>query len=69
MKQARLMVLSMRPPVESGRRLKRIANRHGWTLSDASTIQPILSAISRMPRSCTSGHCGCELCARFDLSN
>ena len=26
----------MRLPVESGKRLKRIANRHGWTLSDAS---------------------------------
>lgn len=30
------MVLSMRLSVESGRRLKRIANRHGWTPSDAS---------------------------------
>ena len=30
------MVLSMRLPVESGKRLKRIANRHGWTPSDAS---------------------------------
>jgi len=30
------MVLSMRLPVESGRRLKRMANRHGWTPSDAS---------------------------------
>lgn len=36
MKSARSMVLSMRLPVESGRRLKRIANRHGWTASDAS---------------------------------
>src|ERR1035437_7679723 len=36
MKQARSMVLSMRLPVESGRRLKRMANRHGWTPSDAS---------------------------------
>src|SRR6202035_5393649 len=36
MKQARSMVLSMRLPVESGKRLKRIANRHGWTASDAS---------------------------------
>lgn len=36
MKQARSMVLSMRLPVQSGRRLKRIANRHGWTPSDAS---------------------------------
>jgi len=26
----------MRLPVESGRRLKRIAKRHGWTASDAS---------------------------------
>jgi len=33
---ARSMVLSMRLPVETGRRLKRIANRHGWTASDAS---------------------------------
>ena len=30
------MVLSMRLPVESGKRLKRMANRHGWTPSDAS---------------------------------
>lgn len=36
MKNARSMVLSMRLPVESGKRLKRIANRHGWTASDAS---------------------------------
>src|SRR4029077_107035 len=36
MKHARSMVLSMRLPVESGKRLKRIANRHGWTPSDAS---------------------------------
>ena len=36
MKQSRSMVLSMRLPVESGKRLKRIANRHGWTPSDAS---------------------------------
>jgi hypothetical protein len=36
MKQARSIVVSMRLPVESGRRLKRIANRHGWTPSDAS---------------------------------
>lgn len=35
-KPARSMVLSMRLSVESGRRLKRIANRHGWTPSDAS---------------------------------
>jgi uncharacterized protein (DUF433 family) len=30
------MVISMRLPVASGRRLKRMANRHGWTASDAS---------------------------------
>src|SRR5271165_3743801 len=36
MKQSRTMVLSMRLPVESGKRLKRIAKRHGWTPSDAS---------------------------------
>lgn len=36
MKPARSIVVSMRLPVESGRRLKRIANRHGWTPSDAS---------------------------------
>ena len=29
------MVVSMRLPVESGRRLKRMAKRHGWTPSDA----------------------------------
>ena len=36
MKRVRSMVISMRLSVESGRRLKRIANRHGWTPSDAS---------------------------------
>ena len=30
------MVVSMRLPMASGRRLKRMANRHGWTPSDAS---------------------------------
>jgi hypothetical protein len=30
------IVVSMRLPVESGKRLKRMANRHGWTPSDAS---------------------------------
>ena len=30
------MVFSMRLPVESGKRLKRMAYRHGWTPSDAS---------------------------------
>jgi len=29
------MVVSMRLPVKSGQRLKRMANRHGWTTSDA----------------------------------
>ena len=29
-------VVSMRLPLESGKRLKRMANRHGWTASDAS---------------------------------
>lgn len=29
-------VISMRLPVESGKRLKRMARRHGWTASDAS---------------------------------
>jgi len=35
-KATRSMVLSMRLPMESGQRLKRMANRHGWTASDAS---------------------------------
>src|SRR5579884_1420321 len=30
------MVISMRLPAKSGARLKRMANRHGWTPSDAS---------------------------------
>jgi hypothetical protein len=30
------MVISMRLPAESGKRLKRMASRHGWTPSDAS---------------------------------
>ena len=32
----RSMVVSMRLPVESGTRLKRMARRHGWTASDLS---------------------------------
>jgi len=36
MTEARSMVISMRLPTESGKRLKRLANRHGWTASDAS---------------------------------
>src|SRR5271167_1637033 len=35
-KATRSTVLSMRLPVESGKRLKRMANRHGWTPSDTS---------------------------------
>jgi len=30
------IVVSMRLPIDAGRRLKRLANRHGWTPSDAS---------------------------------
>jgi len=30
------MVISMRLPLQSGQRLKRLATRHGWTPSDAS---------------------------------
>jgi hypothetical protein len=30
------MVISMRLPMESGKRLKRMANRNGWTPSDTS---------------------------------
>jgi uncharacterized protein (DUF433 family) len=30
------MVINMRLSTESGKRLKRMANRHGWTPSDAS---------------------------------
>jgi hypothetical protein len=36
MKPAHSMVISMRLPTESGKRLKRMAYRHGWTPSDAS---------------------------------
>jgi uncharacterized protein (DUF433 family) len=36
MKSTHSTVISMRLPVESGKRLKRMANRHGWTPSDAS---------------------------------
>jgi hypothetical protein len=36
MRSTRSMVISMRLPAESGKRLKRMANRHGWTTSDAS---------------------------------
>jgi len=36
MKPASSMVISMRLPVQSGQRLKRLATQHGWTPSDAS---------------------------------
>lgn len=36
MRSIHSMVISMRLPVASGQRLKRMANRHGWTPSDAS---------------------------------
>jgi predicted DNA-binding protein len=36
MRATRSVVISMRLPAESGKRLKRMANRHGWTPSDAS---------------------------------
>lgn len=35
-KTARSIVVSMRLPEESGKRLKRMARRHGWTPSDTS---------------------------------
>jgi len=36
MNSSQSIVVSMRLPAESGRRLKRMAGRHGWTASDAS---------------------------------
>ena len=36
MTATRSTVISMRLPEASGKRLKRMANRHGWTPSDAS---------------------------------
>lgn len=36
MKKSRSVVVSMRLPAESGRRLRRMATRHGWTPSDTS---------------------------------
>ena len=36
MKPTRSTVISMRLPIKSGQRLKRLATRHGWTPSDAS---------------------------------
>jgi uncharacterized protein (DUF433 family) len=35
-KAASSMVISMRLPMESAKRLRRLANRYGWTPSDAS---------------------------------
>jgi len=35
MRKNRSVVVSMRLPAHSGSRLKRMANRHGWTASDA----------------------------------
>lgn len=35
MSSSQSIVVSMRLPAESGRRLKRMASRHGWTASDA----------------------------------
>jgi hypothetical protein len=36
MKTDSSMVISMRLPIKSGQRLRRMASRHGWTPSDAS---------------------------------
>ena len=36
MKASQSTVISMRLPEASGKRLRRMANRHGWTPSDAS---------------------------------
>ncbi len=36
MRASKSTVISMRLPAESGKRIKRMANRHGWTASDAS---------------------------------
>lgn len=36
MKESSSIVISMRLPLDSSRRLRRMANRHGWTPSDAS---------------------------------
>jgi len=36
MKASHSMVVSMRLPMASGKRLRQMANRHGWTPSDAS---------------------------------
>jgi hypothetical protein len=36
MRRTRPVVISMRLPADSSKRLKRMANRHGWTPSDTS---------------------------------
>ena len=36
MRSSNSVVISMRLPMASGKRLKRMASRHGWTPSDAS---------------------------------
>lgn len=36
MQKNRSLVVSMRLPAESGKRLRRMAKRHGWSTSDAS---------------------------------
>ena len=52
------MVISMRLPAGSGKRLKRMASRHGWTPSDASRAMSrmheadaAMKGMSRMPPS------------------
>src|SRR6202451_846378 len=36
MRKSESVVISMRLPAKSGQRLRRMANQHGWTASDAS---------------------------------
>jgi len=36
MSTSQSVTISMRLPIKSGRRLRRMANRHGWTASDTS---------------------------------
>ena len=44
------MVISMRLPAESGKRLKRMARRHGWTASDAKEHPEKVGAAGRPHR-------------------
>ncbi len=46
MSAPRSIVVSVRLPVESGRRLRRMADRHGWTASDASA-RPVEEGLRR----------------------